>query len=150
MKTLSTDSVVTAFIDIDEAVDHLRLAVEEGDLDSAKAALGEVDEARTRHAPPVSVAFASRLLDVTQPTVRSWAKRGILQLVRKSPQALSLESVRSVQRVLTETRQSADDKGRYIAVLEARADRRLLERDDVAAAVAEALRGETVPMPALD
>lgn len=150
MKTLSTDSVIAAFLDIDEAVEHLRLAVEEGDLDWAKTALGEVDQARARHAPPVSVAVAARLLGVSQPTVRDWAKRGILQPVKKSPQAVSLESVRGVQRALAEIRHFADVKGRYVALLEARADRRLLERDDVVAGAAEALAGETVAMPQLD
>ena len=149
MKTLPTDSVVAAFLDIDEAVDHLRIAVEEGDLVSAKTALDEVDEVRTRHAPPVSVAYAARLLGVSQPTVRDWAKRGLLQMVAKSPQALSLASVRTAQRALAEIRHF-NDKGRYVAVLQARADRRLLTRDDVAAAVADALRGETVAMPPLD
>lgn len=98
-----------------------------------KAAEEELVELQRRLAPetPVEVSQAAKILAVSPPTVRAWAKRGILERVPgTSPMALTFDSVRRVRRLLAELRAHGEDREFVQRLLDAALDQRELSRPE--------------------
>lgn len=77
----------------------------------------------------VEVSQAAKILAVSPPTVRAWAKRGVLEVLPgRSPMALSFESVRRTRRLLTELRAQGGDREFVQRLLDAALDQRELSR----------------------
>jgi len=90
-----------------------REAIENGHADAALDALEEAQEVliSVRHTPGVSVAAASQRLGVSEPTIRSWVKRGALKTVPDTrPMQIEPESLHRVTRALAELRERGQDR----------------------------------------
>lgn len=90
-----------------------RDAVENGQSTAALDALDNAVEVlrSVAHSPGVSVAAASELLGVSEPTVRTWAKRGALRAVpRTTPAQIEVASLRLATRALAELRERGQDR----------------------------------------
>jgi hypothetical protein len=92
---------------------------------------------------PVEVSQAAKILAVSPPTVRAWAKRGILERVRgRSPIALTFESVRRTRRLLGELRAQGADREFVQRLLDAALDRHELSRPEAACGLEQWRAGE--------
>lgn len=113
-----------------EELDRADAALVSGDDASAKRAVERARELRLKAAPPVPISVAAKMLDVSEPTVRDWADRGLLEETRprRGPRALSLASVLIVHRDLNELRRLGHDRGLRDALL-ARIEDRLTAED---------------------
>jgi hypothetical protein len=112
-----------------EQLDDARRALREGDPAEASRLIEVTRERLLHRAPPVPVAVAAKLLDVTQPTIRSWLDTGVLKDAGRKPRAVTTESVVRVHRLLAELRERGHD-GSLRATLLARLDDELTLNDD--------------------
>ncbi len=125
-----------------------RLAVERGQRDEAIETLDQAREmlAAARHAPGVSVATVSGWLGVSEPTVRSWAKRGVLRSVpATSPLQIEPESLREVSSALAELRERGQDHDWLQALVDHLHDREARESEALKQGLAQLARGELEP-----
>lgn len=80
---------------------------------------------------PVEVSQAAKILEVSPPTVRAWAKRGVLQRVPgRSPMAITFDSVRRTRRLLGELRAHGTDREFVQRLLDTALDQRELSRPE--------------------
>jgi transposase len=125
-----------------------REAVEGGHRDAALDALGEAEEVLTSvtHAPGVSVAVASEELGLSEPTVRSWVKRGVLRGVPKaSPAQIEPESLHEASRALAELRARGQDRDWLQAVVDHLHDRKVRGSEELREGISQLERGEPEP-----
>jgi cob(I)alamin adenosyltransferase len=116
-----------------------------------KAAEEELVELRRRLAPdtPVEVSQAARILAVSPPTVRAWARRGILERVPgRSPIALTFDSVRRVRRLLADLRARGAEREFVQRLLDAALDQRELSRPEATRGLEQWRAGEATPVDA--
>lgn len=126
----------------------VREAVKNGQRDAALDALDEAQEVLTsvKHTPGVSVAAASEHLGVSEPTIRSWAKRGALRTVPEvSPTQVDLESLHLVSRALAELRERGQDRDWLQAVVDHLHDREARESDALREGISQLKRGQLEP-----
>ena len=125
-----------------------REAIESGRRD---AALDALDEAKgvlssVEHAPGVSVAAAGERLGVSEPTIRSWVKRGALRAVPKSsPVQIEPESLHRVSRALAELRERGQDRDWLQAVVDELHDRETRQSDELRKGISQLKRGQLEP-----
>lgn len=129
-------------------LEDAREAVENGHRD---AALHALDEAKgvlvsVEHTPGVSVAAASEQLGVSEPTIRSWAKRGALRTAPKvSPMQIELTSLHRVSRALAELRERGQDRDWLQSLVDYLHDREALESAALQEGLSQLKRGELEP-----
>lgn len=113
-----------------EQLDRAGAALASGDDAKARRAVEKARELRLKAAPPIPVSVAARMLGVSEPTVRDWADRGLLDDAsrQRQPRAFSLESVLGVLEDLNELRRLGRERGLRDALL-ARIDDRLTAQD---------------------
>lgn len=111
-----------------EQLDDARRALRDGDPAEAGRLIDATRERLVHRAPPVPVSVAAKLLDVSQPTIRSWLDTGVLEDAGRKPRAVRLESVVRVHRLLAELRERGHD-GSLRAALLARLDDELTLND---------------------
>jgi len=93
---------------------------------AAEETLAEL-ERRLGEETSVEISQAAKILAVSPPTVRAWAKRGILDLLPgRSPMAVSFESVRCTRRLLAQLRAQGGDREFVQRLLDAALDQREL------------------------
>lgn len=138
MTVKEREKVINSTIEEIEELDRADAALESGDGTEARQAVERARALRLKAAPPVPVSVAARMLGVSEPTVRDWADRGLLEDAdpKQRPRTLSLESVLRVQQDLSELRSLGRDRELRDALL-ARIDDRLAAQDP---AVLRALR----------
>lgn len=96
---------------------------------------------------PVEVSQAARILGVSPPTVRAWAKRGVLKRVPgRSPAALTFDSVRRTRRLLGELRAQGDDREFVQRLLDAALDQRELSRSEATRGLEQWRAGRATPV----
>jgi hypothetical protein len=125
-----------------------REAIENGHPDAALDALDEAQEVliSVKHTPGVSVVAASEQLGVSEPTIRSWVKRGALVAVPEaSPMQIELESLHRVSRALVELRERGRDRDWLQAVVDYLHDRDARKSDAVQKGIAQLKRGQLEP-----
>lgn len=125
-----------------------REAIANGHRDAALDALDEAQEMliSVKHTPGVSVAAASEQLGVSEPTIRSWVKRGALSTVPKaSPMQIEPESLHQVSRALTELRERGQDRDWLQAVVDLLHDREAHETDALRKGISQLKRGQLEP-----
>lgn len=125
-----------------------REAIENGHSDAALDALDEAQEVliSVKHTPGVSVAAASEQLGVSEPTIRSWIKRGVLSAVPKaSPIQIEPESLHRVSRALAELRERGQDRDWLQAVVDYLHDREARKSDALQKGISQLKRGELEP-----
>ena len=123
----------------------VREAIENGWPDAALDALDEVHEVLllVEHTPGVSVAAASKELDVSEPTIRSWVKRGALSAVPKSsPMQIEPESLHWVSRALSELRDRGQNRDWLQSVVDHLHDHEARKSDIVKMGLAQLTRDQ--------
>lgn len=123
------------------------------ELESVASSLAEDDErrhkldgvvARTlRQAPPVRPVVAGELLDLTEKTVKAWAREGVLAIHSQEPRML-LDAVRlhEVLHLVSDLRRAGKTRGLIDEVHRRLSDQSLLERDDLASSLDEMRSGK--------
>ena len=125
-----------------------REAIENGRSDAALDALEEAQEVlvSVKHTPGVSVATASQRLGVSEPTIRSWVKRGALMAVRGSrPVQIEPESLHRVDRALAELRERGQDRDWLQALVDYLHDREARDSGALQEGLAQLKRGRLEP-----
>ncbi len=98
---------------------------------------------------PIDVSQAAKILGVSAPTVRAWAKRGILERIpNRSPIALTFDSVRRTRRLLGELRAQGDDREFVQRLLDAALDQRELSRPEAVRGLEQWRGGRSTPIDA--
>lgn len=95
----------------------------------------------------MDVAQAAAALGVSKPTVRAWARRGLMDIVREQPMMLAFASVIDLRRDLGRLRETAGRDKRWQSLLAAAADQREFTEPDAREGFADALAGDTEPLP---
>ena len=99
-----------------------------------------------RHTPGVSVATASERLGVSEPTIRSWVKRGALKTVPEvRPMQIEPESLHRVTRALAELRERGQDRDWLQALVDHLHDREARRSDALQKGLAQLKRGQLEP-----
>jgi hypothetical protein len=123
------------------------------ELESVASSLAEDDDrrrkldgvvARTlRQAPPVRPVVASELLDLTEKTVKAWAREGVLAIHSQEPRML-LDTVRlhEVLHLVADLRRAGKTRGLIDEVHRRLSDQSLLDRSDLASSLDEMRSGK--------
>jgi hypothetical protein len=140
----SLDRLVQEQRELSEAVRQLRTKY--GD----SSEIGHVDhlaDRRVADASPIRISHAQKLLGVSNQTVRTWAKDGILDDFGGSPQRVGLQSVLRAKDIADELR--AEGRSRdFMSVVLSRLEAKALEREpDFKKSVREMRRGKRLPRP---
>jgi hypothetical protein len=139
--------LAAGFITLEDTLSRTEDALQNG---SVKQALAEIQE--TQHAiaamrpAAIDVAQAATALGVSRPTVRAWARRGLLDVVSEQPMLLAFASVVALRRDLERLRETAGSEKRWQSLLAAAADQRELAEPDAREGLADALAGNTEPL----
>jgi hypothetical protein len=118
--------------------------------DERVRALESVAIRRLASAPGMRPSIAASLLGLSEPTVRAWAKRGILRVRSNRPRLLlDPASVLDVRQLIADLRRAGQSRGLLDAVYNRLADEQLLGDPDLAASLEEMRRSDyTVRRPA--
>src|SRR5438874_149496 len=101
--------------EVEEAVEEIgamasaQSAIERGDLESAREAVARAFESKMNRAPSVPVSLAAKLLGVSEPTIRKWIARGVLQQSPSKPVGVTLRSYHEVHQIIQELREAGKD-----------------------------------------
>lgn len=122
------------------------------ELESVASSLAEDDERRhrldgvvaktLRQAPPVRPVVAGELLDLTEKTVKAWAREGVLAIHSQEPRML-LDTVRlhEVLHLVSDLRRAGKTRGLIDEVHRRLSDQSLLDRSDLASSLDEMRSG---------
>jgi hypothetical protein len=123
------------------------------EIEEVASSLSEDDERRRklhgvvakalRKAPPVRPVVAGELLELTEKTVKAWAREGVLAIHSQEPRML-LDAVRlhEVLHVVSDLRRAGKSRALLDEVHRRLSDAALLDRDDLAAGLEQMHRGE--------
>ncbi len=123
------------------------------ELESVASSLAEDDERRhkldgvvaktLRQAPPVRPVVAGELLDLTEKTVKAWAREGVLAIHSQEPRML-LDTVRlhEVLHLVSDIRRAGKTRGLIDEVHRRLSDQSLLDRPDLASSLDEMRSGK--------
>ena len=140
-------SVATEAAQIRDLFDRLE------EIEEVASSLAEGDERRRklhgvvtktlRKAPPVRPVVAGELLDLTEKTVKAWAREGVLAIHSREPRMLlDAERLHEVLHVVAELRRAGRSRALLDEVHRRLSDSALLERADLADSLAQMHRGE--------
>jgi hypothetical protein len=140
-------ALAAGFITLEDTLHRTEDALQNG---SVKQALSELeatqDVVAAMRPTEMDVAQAATALGVSAPTVRAWARRGLIDVVREQPMILAFPSVVALRRDLERLRETASSEKRWRSLLAAAADQRELARDGAREGLADALAGRTEPL----
>ncbi|MDQ6804830.1 MAG: hypothetical protein M3065_07640 [Actinomycetota bacterium] len=109
--------------------------------------LSELAERRLAEAPPIRLSHGQRLLGVSNQTVRTWAREGVLDDFGGSPQRVGLQSVMHAKSVADELRAQGRSRD-FMSVVLSRLEARALENDPkFRESVRQMRRGKRLPRP---
>ncbi|MFD1151021.1 hypothetical protein [Saccharothrix hoggarensis] len=123
------------------------------EIEEVASSLSEDDERRRklhgvvakalRTAPPVRPVVAGELLELTEKTVKAWAREGVLAIHSQEPRML-LDAVRlhEVLHVVSDLRRAGKNRALLDEVHRRLSDSALLDRDDLATSLEQMHRGE--------
>jgi hypothetical protein len=94
----------------------------------------------------IDITQAATALGVSKPTVRAWARRGLIDIMREQPMTLASGSVVKLRRDLERLRKTAGSEKRWQSLLAAAADQRELAEPGAREGLADALAGNTEPL----
>jgi len=122
-------------------------ALANGTVEQALSELQETQHTIAAMRPTeIDVAQAATALDVSEPTVRAWARRGLLDITTERPMKLAFTSVLELRRDLQRLRETASSEKRWQSLLAAAADQRELAEPGAREGFAEAIAGNTEPL----
>lgn len=123
------------------------------ELESVASSLAKDDERRhkldgvvaktLRQAPPVRPVVAGELLDLTEKTVKAWAREGVLAIHSQEPRML-LDTMRlhEVLHLVSDLRRAGKNRGLLDEVHRRLSDQSLLDRSDLAFSLEEMRSGK--------
>lgn len=124
-----------------EEIEEVALTLSEDDVRRHKLA-GVVARA-LRQAPPIRPVVAGELLDLTEKTVKAWAREGVLAISSQEPRMLlDAERLHEVLHLVSDLRRAGKNRGLLDEVHRRLSDRALLDRTDLAASLEQMHRGE--------
>ena len=138
--------VAYAVVELEDARDELAASGQEmgATLALIDGAVARIDRAAA--APGLSVADAAAYLAVSQPTVRDWLKRGVLEQIPGSkPVLIDRASVRHVHRLLEELRERGKDRDWLRAFVDYVHDMAIRRSPEVRRGIEQMERGELEP-----
>jgi hypothetical protein len=115
------------------------------DGDERAQALESVAKRWLDSAPGMRLSIAAALLGLSEPTVRAWARRGILRIRNRKPRLLlDPASVLEVRQLVGELRLAGRVRGLLDEVYNRLADEQQLADPDLAESLAQMRRGEYI------
>jgi hypothetical protein len=140
-------ALAAGFITLDDTLHRAEDALQEGSLEQALDQLRETQQVVTAMRPAaVDVAQAAVALAVSEPTVRAWARRGLMDIVSEQPMTLAFPSVVDLRHRLGRLREVAGNEKRWTSLLVQAADQRELAEPGAREGLADALAGDIVPL----
>lgn len=140
-------ALAAGFITLEDTLHRTEDALQNGTVEQALSQLQETHHAIAAMQPTeIDVAQAATALGVSEPTVRAWARRGLIEVVKQRPMMLAFPSVLDLRRDLVRLRQSASSEKRWQSLLAAAADQREFAHDGAREGFADALTGNTEPL----
>ncbi len=113
--------------------------------DERAQALESVAAHRLASAPGMRPSIAAAMLGLSEPTVRAWARRGIIRVRSRKPRLLlDPASVLEIRRLVADLRMAGQYRGLLDAVYNRLADEQLLAIPDLADSLEQLHRGEYV------
>jgi hypothetical protein len=125
MPARTRERVVEEAVEAIDALASAKSAIERGDLGSARDAVARAFDLTMNRAPSIPVSLAARLLVVSEPTIRKWLARGVLQQSPGKPVGVTLRSYQEVHQIVAELREAGKSPD-VRELLLARIDDRLL------------------------
>ncbi|WP_433376693.1 hypothetical protein ACQPZX_08310 [Actinoplanes sp. CA-142083] len=122
-----------------------RIASRFGEDDQSRAELLRVSRDVLSDLPPVPVSVAAPLLGVSEPTVRSWTRRGLLVYADGQDGGLDVRRLYEVIAVVRELRAAGQTHDLLNKVWDRLADSVVLERSDLRDSLAQMRRGDGIP-----
>ncbi len=140
-------ALAAGFITLEDTLNRTEDALQNGSVKQALAKLQETQHAITAMRPAeIDVAQAATALGVSKPTVRAWARRGLIDVISERPMLLAFASVVDLRRDLERLRETASSEKRWQSLLAAAADQRELAEPGAREGLSEALAGNTEPL----
>jgi hypothetical protein len=122
-----------------------RVASRIGEDDNSRAELLRVSRDVLSDLGPVPVSVAAPLLGVSEPTVRSWTRRGLLVYADGHDSALDVGRLYKVIALVRELRAAGQTRDLLNKVWQRLADDAVLERSDLRDSLAQMRRGDGIP-----
>jgi DNA-binding transcriptional MerR regulator len=138
--TTETEHIRDLFEQVEE-IEEVAETLSEDDHRRHKLA-GVVDKV-LRKAPPVRPVVAGELLDLTEKTVRAWAREGVLLVHSEKPRMLlDTGRLHEVLHLVAELRDAGRTRGLIDEVHRRLSDQALLEREDLTESLEQMNRSE--------
>jgi DNA-binding transcriptional MerR regulator len=122
-----------------------RIACRFAEDDQSRTELLQVSRDVLSDLDPVPVSVAAPLLGVSEPTVRSWIRRGLLVYATGSESGLDVPRLYEVVAMVRELRAAGHTRDLLNQVWDRLADRAVLERPDLRDSLAQMRRGDGIP-----
>jgi hypothetical protein len=140
-------ALAAEFMTLEDTLHRTEDALANGTVEQALSELQETQHTIAAMRPTeIDVAQAATALDVSEPTVRAWARRGLLDITTERPMKLAFTSVLELRRDLQRLRETASSEKRWQSLLAAAADQRELAEPGAREGFAEAIAGNTEPL----
>jgi hypothetical protein len=140
-------ALAAGFITLEDTLDRTEDALQHRSFERALDQLRKTQHAVAGMRPDtIDVAQAAFALEVSKPTVRAWARRGLMTIAGEHPITLTFSSVVALRRDLQRLRETATNEKRWQALLAAAADQRELAEPGARTGLADALAGNTEPL----
>ncbi|HEY5342754.1 MAG TPA: hypothetical protein VIJ66_03750 [Solirubrobacteraceae bacterium] len=140
-------ALAAGFITLEDTLHRTEDALANGTVEQALSELQETQHAIAAMQPAeIAVAQAATALGVSEPTVRAWARRGLIDVIRERPMTLAFGTVVDLRRDLQRLRETASSEKRWQSLLAAAADQREFAQDGAREGFADALAGNTEPL----
>jgi hypothetical protein len=140
-------ALVAGFMTLEDTLHRTEDALANGSVEQARSELQETQHAIAAMRPAeIDVAQAATALGVSEPTVRAWARRGLIAVTRQRPMTLAFASFVDLRRDLERLRETASSEKRWQSLLAAASDQRELAEPGAREGLAEALAGNTEPL----
>jgi hypothetical protein len=135
---LSHSEQVFTYFSVGAALSDALRSIAADDIASAERELHDALNALDDVAPDVSPKEAGDVLGVSEPTVRLWVRKGLLEVTQEQPQRLDAHSVSLLKQKVDRLRESDLNKRQWAATLQAAYDRGELDLVGAREGIAEA------------
>ena len=132
---------IRSLFDRVEAVEDVARTLSENDERRAK--LLAVSSATLADEGTVRPVIAAKLLGLSEKSIRTWAKQGVLVVAQRSPRLLlDLQSVHEVRHIVQDLRSLGKDRDLLDEVWRRLSDAALIDRPDLAESIRQMRRGQ--------
>ncbi len=122
-----------------------RIASRISEDDRDRAELLRVSCDVLRELDPIPISVAASLLGVSEPTVRSWTRRGLLTFADGQDNGLDVRRLHEVMALVRDLRSAGQTHDLLNKVWHRLADSALLERPDLKSSLAQMRKGDGIP-----